>query len=253
MTTAAPSDSLRDVYERRGEVEYAVPVVPDPTLDRKFAVVTEELRGFLPVKSLLDAGCGDGRYLASLRRLGPVPDRVVGVDIAESILATAARAAEQAELAVELERANLEHLPFADSEFELVVCFQAIEHLLEPALGIRELARVLAPGGRIVLTTDNSRRLFTSVLNAPRWTAARLVGKRDSRTQFLFPHRQFSEAELRRMFGHCGLVVERVRTYRFSIVGAGPRLVRVCNRIDARLPDFGFGDVILVVARHRLA
>ena len=39
------------------------------------------------------------------------------------------------------------------------------------------------------------------------------------------------------MFGQCGLVVERVRTYRFSLLGAGPRLVRWCNRIDARLPD----------------
>jgi ubiquinone/menaquinone biosynthesis C-methylase UbiE len=252
MTTAAPSDHLRDVYERRGELQYAVPVAPDPTLDRKFAVATEVLRGFLPVASLLDAGCGDGRYLASVAQLGGAPGRLVGVDIAETILATAALAAEQAGIEVELERANLERLPFADSEFELVVCFQAIEHLLEPSLGIRELARVLAPGGRIVLTTDNSRRLFTNVINAPRWTAARLLGKRDFRTQLLFPHREFSEAELRAMFRQCGLVVERVRTYRFSIVGAGPRLKRLCNRIDARLPDLGFGDVILVVARHPL-
>ena len=104
MTTAAPSDHLRDVYERRGELQYAVPVVPDPTLDRKYAVVTEELRAFLPVASLLDAGCGDGRYLASIGKLGAVPGRLVGVDIAESILATAALAAEQAGIEVELEQ-----------------------------------------------------------------------------------------------------------------------------------------------------
>jgi ubiquinone/menaquinone biosynthesis C-methylase UbiE len=253
MTTAAPSDHLRDVYERRGQLQYAVPVVPDATLDRKFAVVTEELRGLLPAASLLDAGCGDGRYLVGLRRLGALPGRLVGVDIAESILATAALATEQAGIDVELARANLERLPFADAEFELVLCLQAIEHLLVPILGLRELARVLAPGGRIVLTTDNSRRLFTRILNAPRWTALRLIDKRDFRTQLSFPHRQFSETELRTMFEQCGLVVERVRTYRFSLLGAGPRLVRWCNRLDARLPDFGFGDVILVVARQRLA
>jgi len=253
MTTTAPSDHLRDVYERRGALQYAVPVVPDPTLDRKFAVLMEELDALLPVTSLLDAGCGDGRYLAGLAKLGAVPRRVVGVDIAESILATAALATEQAGIEVQLERANLERLPFADADFELVLCLQAIEHLLDPVLGLRELARVLAPGGRIVLTTDNSRRFYTRTLNAPRWTALRLIGKRDFRTQLSFPHREFSETELRTMFEQCRLVVERVRTYRFSILGGGPRLVRWCNRIDAWLPDFGFGDVILVVARRRLA
>jgi ubiquinone/menaquinone biosynthesis C-methylase UbiE len=253
MTTAAPSDHLRDVYERRGTLQYPVPVVPDPTLDRKFAVLMEELRALLPVTSLLDAGCGDGRYLAGIGKLDAVPGRLVGVDIAESILATAALATEQAGIEAQFERANLERLPFTDSEFELVLCLQAIEHLLEPVLGLRELARVLAPGGRIVLTTDNSRRLITRTFNAPRWTALRLVGKRDYRTQLSFPHREFSETELRTMFGHCGLVVERVRTYRFSIVGAGPRLVRLCNRVDERLPDFGLGDVILVVGRRPLA
>lgn len=252
MTGAAPSDTLRDVYERRGGEEYAEPVVPDPTLDRKFAVLVEEVGRLLPVGALLDVACGDGRYLAALPMLGPVPERVVGVDIAESILDTARRATSRSGFAPELVRANLEWLPLGDSEFDLVVSIQTIEHLLDPAAGLRELARVLKPGGTLLLSTDNRRNLITRTLNGPRWLAASLVGKRNARVTLRFPHGSFSRGELDRLLTETGLVVERVRTFRFSVVGASTGLIRVLNRIDGRLPDLGIGDLVVVVARRPL-
>lgn len=249
MTTPAPSDHLRDVYETRGRLEYAEPVTPDPTLDRKFEVISDELRRLPPASSILDAGCGDGRYLAALPNLGPIPARIVGVDIAESILQTAAAATARAGVHAELVRANLERLPFADAEFDLVLCFQAIEHLLDPDAGIQELARVLAPGGVLVLTTDNRRNLITKTLNAPRWRALALAGKRRARVQIQFPHRDFTKRDLSRRMRASGLEVVRIRTFRFYIAGAGPRLMRWCSSIDRVLPDVGVGDVLLVVAR----
>ena len=249
----APSDSLQEVYERRGEVEYAEPVVPDPNLDRKFEVLADAIRGQLPVDAYLDAGCGDGRYLAALPGLGPLPGRVVGVDIAESILATARRATAQAGLEPELVRANLEQLPLGDAEFDLVVSIQVLEHLLDPAAGLRELARVTRPGGTLVLSTDNRRRLITKTLNAPRWALAGLLGKRNRRDLFSFPHRTFTRGELIQLMLEAGFDVERTRTFRFSLVGASPRVRRLFNRVDSRLPDFGVGDLILVVAHRRLA
>jgi hypothetical protein len=44
-----------------------------------------------------------------------------------------------------------------------------------------------------------------------------------------------------------------VRTFRFSLVGASPGVRRLLNRVDARLPDLGIGDILLVVARRPLA
>ncbi len=252
MTELAPSDHLRDVYEQRGEEEYGEPVVPDPALDRKFEVLTEEMARLLPAGSFLDAGCGDGRYLAALAALGPLPERIVGVDIAESILDTARRATAVAGLEPELLRANLERLPLADAEFDLVVSVQVLEHLLDPAAGLKELARVLKPGGTLLLSTDNRRNLITRTLNAPRWIVASIAGKRNSRVRFTFPHGSFDRGGLTDLIHGSGLVVDMMRTFRFSVVGASPGARRLLNRIDRRLPDVGIGDILLVVARRPL-
>jgi 2-polyprenyl-3-methyl-5-hydroxy-6-metoxy-1,4-benzoquinol methylase len=250
VTEVAPSDSLRDVYEQRGGAEYGEPVFPDPLLDRKFDVLVDELRRLLPVEALLDAGCGDGRYLTALPGLGPVPKRIVGVDIAESILDTARRATSSVGLEPKLMRANLERLPLGDSEFDVVISIQVIEHLVDPMAGAGELARVLKPGGTLLLSTDNRANLITRTLNAPRWVVASIVRKRHFRERFKFPHRSFSRQELSRMLVESGLVVERTRTFRFSVVGASPRFKRVFNRLDRHLPDVGVGDILLVVARR---
>jgi SAM-dependent methyltransferase len=246
----APSDSLREVYERRGSDEYAEPVVPDPLLDRKFAVLTEEIALLLPVSAYLDAGCGDGRFLAALPTLGPVPSRVVGVDIADSILATARRALAAAGLDAELVRGNLERLPLGDAEFDFVVSIQVLEHLLDPAAGIRELARVLRPGGTLLLSTDNRTRLVTRMLNGPRWLVASLFRSRNRRVKIAFPHVDFTKRQLVVLLQDAGLVVERTRTFRFSVVGASPGVRRFLNRVDARVPDLGIGDILVAVARR---
>jgi SAM-dependent methyltransferase len=179
--------------------------------------------------------------------------RVVGVDIAESILGTARRATAAAGVEPELVRANLEQLPLGDAEFDLVISIQVLEHLLDPAAAVRELARVLKPGGVLLLSTDNRRMLLTRTLNGPRWIVSSIAGRRYSHVQFAFPHGSFSSRELTELLADAGLVVGKVRTFRFSLVGASPGVRRVLNRIDRHLPDVGIGDILFVVARRPLA
>src|SRR5207302_422653 len=102
-----------------------------------------------------------GRYLAALA--AELPERSAGVDISERILETA-----RARTSADLQQANLESLPFGDGEFDAVLCSQVIEHVLDAPAALRELTRVLRPGGVLILSTDNARNVVSKVLNAPR-------------------------------------------------------------------------------------
>jgi SAM-dependent methyltransferase len=99
--------------------------------------------------TLLDLGCGEGRLTMALaQRVGS--DRVIGVDIWEPSLA-AARA-----LGVETVRHDMrEPLPFADTTIDVVHSNQVIEHLPDTDLFLREIRRVLRPGGYALICTNN--------------------------------------------------------------------------------------------------
>ncbi|HJU37901.1 MAG TPA: methyltransferase domain-containing protein [Gaiellaceae bacterium] len=90
-------------------------------------------------RRVLDAGCGDGVFARAVA--APV---VVAVDMAAPMV-------EQARSrGVDARRARIEDLPFADGEFDVVVCNWVLYHLPDVDAGVRELARVLRPGGRFV-------------------------------------------------------------------------------------------------------
>jgi ubiquinone/menaquinone biosynthesis C-methylase UbiE len=94
---------------------------------------------------LLDVGCGTG---ALAYALAPHVGEVVGVDSSEAYVAAAAEAApENCTFAV----ADAEALPFPYGDFDLVGCLRLLHHVRRPELVVSELARVTAPGGRILL------------------------------------------------------------------------------------------------------
>jgi 2-polyprenyl-3-methyl-5-hydroxy-6-metoxy-1,4-benzoquinol methylase len=249
--TEPPSDSLREVYERRAELQYAAPAdLPDPRVDRKYARLTALVAATLPADSLLDAGCGDGRFLAAIARLPQRPAQLAGTDISERILHTAAETLAREGATAELVRANLERLPFPDAAFDRVLCVQVIEHLLDPPAGIAELARVLKPGGTLVLSTDNSRNVVSQVLNSPRTALVRALRLRGKHAAVSFPHRAFTAAEVVGDVRNSGLEVDHLETFRFHLDGLNVAAVsRVLNAIDAASPKHPWGDIIAVVAR----
>lgn len=100
------------------------------------------------VDSCLDVGCGDGRTAG--RWLNSHTRRYTGVDISS-------RAVEMARSigldAICIEDAAI--LPFSDSSFDVVVCLEVLEHLFDPQLAAREIARVLRAGGILLATVPN--------------------------------------------------------------------------------------------------
>jgi 2-polyprenyl-3-methyl-5-hydroxy-6-metoxy-1,4-benzoquinol methylase len=101
-------------------------------------------------RRVLDAGCGLGYGSAMLAEAGA--ESVAAVDVAAEIIEVAR---DQADDRVTFEVADLRSLPFADNAFDLVVCFEVIEHIDEQPAALDELRRVLAAGGVLVISSPN--------------------------------------------------------------------------------------------------
>ena len=95
----------------------------------------------------LDVGCGTG---AGVRAAAEVVERAVGVDLSPKMLAEA-RERSRGLANVEFVEGDSENLPFGDGEFTAIVCTTSLHHYPRPDAAAREMARVLAPKGRVVI------------------------------------------------------------------------------------------------------
>ena len=116
--------------------------------------VMREILDALPVGVALDAACGTGRHSTYLGALG---HQVIGVDATPEMLDVA-----RAKLpTAEFHQADLRELPLADDSVDVVVCGIAASHFPELAPVLSEFARVLRPGGQLVLS--DSRGLIGDI------------------------------------------------------------------------------------------
>jgi ubiquinone/menaquinone biosynthesis C-methylase UbiE len=102
---------------------------------------------------VLDLGCGTGDLAADLARAGA---RVIAVDVAQAALDRARTRHPELDLRL---IALDGPLPFADGDFDAVWSSEVIEHVADTARWLSEVRRVLAPGGRVLLTTPSHGRL----------------------------------------------------------------------------------------------
>lgn len=134
-----------DAYKRmiRAHFDYEfAPIAPDsiPENDGEVLAVLRELNGG---ERVLEVGCGKGRILKRVHERFPGCE-LEGVDISEGILAYVPDF-------VRTERGEVEFLPYADGQFDLVYTVECIEHSVNLRAAVRELARVCRPGGKIVI------------------------------------------------------------------------------------------------------
>ncbi len=137
---------------------------------------------------LLDDGCGTGAFLEFVRRRGTPVERYVGIDVSRGMLAHAKRRLDASGNSHVLVQADACRLPFASDTFDVVYARALLHHLPEPLLGVREIARVLKPGGVAVVLDPNK----TIVSTLPRYLARRTEHFDDD-------HKNFAAADLERL------------------------------------------------------
>ncbi len=145
--------------------ERTLPGIPEETYWYERHVVAYALvAARAPGCTVLDAGCGEGYGLRMLADAGA--ERVVGVDLDETVVAHVRATYADADPAIEVHAAELMTLPLGDDEVDLAVSFQVIEHLHDIPGYLRSLRRVTRPGGEVVIATPN-RLTFTPGSDVP--------------------------------------------------------------------------------------
>lgn len=154
------------------------------------------LRSFLadvPVGDAADVGCGTGRVTAMLSDLG---HHVTGIDPSDAMLERARAKG----IAATFERGSFEALPLADDSVDLVTCALALTHVTDLGPAVREFARVLRPGGHVVLSDVHPLAVATG---------AQAFFRRADGSRAVTINHQHWVADYVRAFSNAGLKIRR--------------------------------------------
>ncbi|MBS0285398.1 MAG: methyltransferase domain-containing protein, partial [Proteobacteria bacterium] len=148
--------------------------------------------GDAPVGRLIDIGTGTGRMI---ELFAPRADTALGIDRSSEMLRLArAKLGEQGLANVELRQADLYALPMGDGEADVAIIHHVLHFAQQPGAAIVEAARVLAPGGRLLIADF-----------APH-------DREELRAQDAHTRLGFSDAQIERWFAAAGLTLAKVET-----------------------------------------
>jgi SAM-dependent methyltransferase len=158
---------------------------------------------------ILDAGCGSGRFMVELAKLGTV----TGVELSD----TSVSLARQRQLGEVVEGSVLE-MPFPENSFDLAVSLDVIEHLEDDLAALRELRRTVAPGGALLVTVPAYQWLWSG------------------HDEINHHHRRYTRRSLQRVAEQAGW--HQVRTTYFnSLLLPVAILLRVLDRFNTKTTE----------------
>lgn len=134
----------------------------DPLVGRMLSSGQFDIARF---KTILDVGSGSGQILKHILKHTTSETTIVACDLSPQMLI---RARERLNTErVDFVAADMTHLPFADNSFDCITCGWVIEHLPEPTPGLKEMTRVLKPGGSLLLMATEDT--ITGALSSRTW------------------------------------------------------------------------------------
>jgi len=196
-----------------------------------------ELAGGVRGKTVLDVGCGDGDLALALWQQGAL---VTGVDLSAEMLATARARAEAKGAEIGFALATAERLPFGAATFDLVLAVTVLCFIEDAAPVFREMARVLRPGGELVIGELGKWSSWALARRVRAWCGSALWARARFR----------SKRELIGLAKQAGLDVQTIRGAIYY-----PRvrlLARLCARWDrllGRLTTFGAAFLALAARK----
>lgn len=146
-------------------------------------------------KRALDVGCGAGLLAEPLARMGA---DVTGVDAAGEAIAAARDHAAGQGLTIDYRAGGIEDV---ESQFDLVTAMEVIEHVTDPQTFVAGLARILAPGGLLILSTPNRTPLSRTMIVTLAEGFGRIPGRTHDWERFITPE------EMRGLLADTGLRV----------------------------------------------
>lgn len=198
-------------------------------------------------RRLLDLGCGTGDHLARYRKQGY---DVAGVDGSGEML----RIAQLNNPGVEILASDVEHLPYPDRSFDYVICIEVLRYLPSPEGCVREIARVLRPGG-VCLATAAPKWSLNGYWLVNRIAAQIRIGNLVQLRQFFTNswqlNRSLAEAGFEQISLH-GVYFGPVNWWERLAPWALPQLLRSWEPVDRAIADLSglreFSNMFLVHA-----
>jgi ubiquinone/menaquinone biosynthesis C-methylase UbiE len=195
-------------------------------------------------RDVLEMGCGSGFASQLFAEAGAT---VTAVDLTDWAIETTTQRMRAFGLEATVQQADGEHLPFPDESFDVVFSWGVIHHTTDMDQALRELIRVLRPGGKLVLMVYHRHSLFYAFykgfqrfLPIARRLGLHFEGARAGETEGLIA-RHFTRDELQRKLEATGLMEASVQAYgQDSELLPLPRKLRVpiTDRLPQRAKDF---------------
>jgi len=215
---AAIKDQIQGVYNAIA-AEYDERIPGSGHADDMFTASELEflMNKVSPTDRILDMGCGTGRFTVPLAVMGA---EVTGLDLTPGMLEQTARKLDEAHCSATLQQGDMAQLPFPDGSFDVVVSMLALMHipLADREAVFLEAARVLKPGGRMLISVKNS--IFERMFKGDRFAAVDqtdvlhkelIFTQTRSGTEFRAPWYSFAPHDLARLFATAGMSMTHLR------------------------------------------